>query len=191
MSSDERSPGESSHRTAGTEFLPPGSTVESVECVRCSAPIRRDDLFCEHCGTDQTAPAPWSVEILADRAWFERIGTLGVAFPAGRAVIRLEFVADQVTIGRTSASRRSSPDIDFTDGLADPGVSHHHAVIRRVAPGRFEVVDLGSTNGTTINDDQEPIGPHAPVVLGAGDRIRLGAWTTIVLNPPRTGGAAR
>jgi hypothetical protein len=190
MTSDGGAAGQPSHRTAGTEFLPAGPTVESVECLRCSASIRRDDLFCEHCGADQAAPAPWSIEVSADRAWFDRIGARGVAFPIGRAPTRLEFVDDQITIGRASSSRRSFPDIDLSGGLGDPGVSHHHAVIRRLDSDRFEVVDLGSTNGTTVNDDRESIPPHAPVVVGPGDHIRVGAWTTIVLNPPRTGGAA-
>ena len=126
---------------------------------------------------------------MADRAVFDRLGTQGVAFPDGRAVTRLEFVVDQVTIGRTSASRSAFPDIDLSGGLADPGVSHHHALIRRLARGRFEVVDVGSTNGTTINDGHAPMRPHTPLVVDAGDRIRLGAWTTIVLCPPKFSGA--
>jgi hypothetical protein len=36
-------------------------------------------------------------------------------------------------------------------------------------------------NGTTLNDDPTPVGTEAPVSLADGDRIRLGAWTTITL----------
>jgi pSer/pThr/pTyr-binding forkhead associated (FHA) protein len=184
------SSGESSDRVSGTEPLQAGSTVESAECLRCSAPVRWDDLFCEACGTDQSAAAPWTVEIIADRAVFERLGTPDVVFPAGRAATRFEFLADQVAIGRTSAFRNSFPDIDLSGGLADPGVSHHHALIRRTDRNRFELVDLGSTNGTTINDGRDPIRPHTPVAVGAGDRIRLGAWTTIVLGPQKISGTS-
>jgi pSer/pThr/pTyr-binding forkhead associated (FHA) protein len=47
------------------------------------------------------------------------------------------------------------------------------------------VQDLGSTNGTTINDGADPIDADAPVPLGDGDRIHLGAWTTITLRAQR------
>jgi hypothetical protein len=43
------------------------------------------------------------------------------------------------------------------------------------------VVDCGSANGTTINDDPTPIQPDTPVTLAEGDRVHLGAWTTITI----------
>jgi hypothetical protein len=180
--------GDSSDRVGGTEPLPAGSIVDSIACVRCSQLIRPEDRFCESCGTDQSAAAAltWSVEILTDRSWFDRLGSAGVQFPAGRPVARLEIAADQVTIGRASASRDANPDIDLSGHLADPGVSHHHAIVRRLDPSRFEVVDLGSTNGTMINDANESVPPHTPTPIVPGDRIRLGAWTTIVIYPSGT-----
>jgi hypothetical protein len=42
-------------------------------------------------------------------------------------------------------------------------------------------VDPGSANGTRINDGNEPIAVNVPVPVGAGDRIHIGAWTTITL----------
>lgn len=174
---------EPSDRIEGTETLPAGSSLDSVACVRCSAPMWSGDRFCESCGTDQAAAPRWSIEIVADRDWFDRLGAAGISFPHGRPVARLELAVDQVTIGRASASRNSSPDVDLSAGLADPGVSHQHAVIRRISATRFEVVDLGSTNGTTLNDASESLPPHAATPVDAGDRIRLGAWTTIVVGP--------
>jgi pSer/pThr/pTyr-binding forkhead associated (FHA) protein len=92
----------------------------------------------------------------------------------------LVFDADEITVGRRSESRAIAPDVDLSGDLADPGVSHAHAVIRRDgASGTYSVVDLGSTNGTTLNDDEESIRPHELVLLKSGDRIHVGAWTTI------------
>ena len=48
----------------------------------------------------------------------------------------------------------------------------------------FVLVDLGSTNGTTINDDPAPIPEGQPVPVHDGDRIHLGAWTTITIVAP-------
>jgi hypothetical protein len=50
--------------------------------------------------------------------------------------------------------------------------------------GGWAVVDPGSTNGTTLNDDPEPIGNDVAVPVGDGDRIHVGAWTTIIVRAP-------
>ena len=50
----------------------------------------------------------------------------------------------------------------------DPGASRQHATIRRTDSG-FLLTDLGSTNGTLVND--QPIQEH---VLQDGDRITIG-----------------
>jgi pSer/pThr/pTyr-binding forkhead associated (FHA) protein len=56
-----------------------------------------------------------------------------------------------------------------------------HAVLLAQADGSWAVLDPGSTNGTTINDDPIPIRTNVPIPLADGDRIHLGAWTTITL----------
>jgi pSer/pThr/pTyr-binding forkhead associated (FHA) protein len=43
------------------------------------------------------------------------------------------------------------------------------------------VVDQNSTNGTTVNGSDEPIQPFVPVPLQDGDRVHVGAWTTITV----------
>ena len=53
--------------------------------------------------------------------------------------------------------------------LADPGASRQHARIVREAAG-FVLIDLGSTNGTLVND--AAVTEHA---LRDGDRITIGA----------------
>ncbi len=53
----------------------------------------------------------------------------------------------------------------------DPKSSSHHAEIRPEGQG-YSVIDLGSTNGTFINEQR--IQPHIPHLLAAGDRVRIG-----------------
>jgi hypothetical protein len=53
--------------------------------------------------------------------------------------------------------------------LTDPGVSRTHAEVRR-ENGRWVITDLGSTNGTRVNDSS-----IATWVLGEGDRITVGS----------------
>jgi pSer/pThr/pTyr-binding forkhead associated (FHA) protein len=56
-----------------------------------------------------------------------------------------------------------------------------HAVLRRQADGSYAVLDLGSTNGTLLNDDPSPLAAGVEAPLGDGDVIRLGAWTTVTV----------
>ena len=49
--------------------------------------------------------------------------------------------------------------------------------------------DLGSTNGTMVNDDPTPIAPQLAIPLADGDRVRVGAWTTITVRRRPVSGA--
>lgn len=51
------------------------------------------------------------------------------------------------------AGEESSIGRDHTNALAinDRPVSRRHCAIRKLAPGRFEIRDLGSRNGTAVN----------------------------------------
>jgi pSer/pThr/pTyr-binding forkhead associated (FHA) protein len=76
-------------------------------------------------------------------------------------------------------------DVEFRIGRqeagGDPAVSRLHAVILPDGDA-YVIVDKGSTNGTRINDDPVPIAPNVPSPLSEGDRVYLGAWTTITLH---------
>jgi pSer/pThr/pTyr-binding forkhead associated (FHA) protein len=41
------------------------------------------------------------------------------------------------------------PDNDVI--VAEPGVSEQHAELRRTAPGRYTIIDVGSRSGTYVN----------------------------------------
>lgn len=76
--------------------------------------------------------------------------------PTGDRVPLGEYV---VSVGRAS---------DCTIVLADPNVSRHHAEIRPAGDG-FLVADLGSTNGTKVNEAR--VTEHH---LRDGDEVRFG-----------------
>jgi hypothetical protein len=128
--------------------------------------------------------------VRADRAWFEEVrrrdgpDAAAVDFPRYCPDRRFELAGDQVAIGRRSRSRGTAPEIDLSGPPLDPGVSAQHALLLARPDGGWELVDLDSTNGTSIGDRTEPIPPHTPVPLADGDRIRLGAWTTITVERP-------
>ena len=79
----------------------------------------------------------------------------------------------RLTVGRMGAADRT--DI----GLQDPTISSRHAmIVVDAASGAVIVEDSGSTNGTFVND--EHIGFNGKRDLRDGDRVRFGAFTTIV-----------
>ena len=66
----------------------------------------------------------------------------------------------------------------------DDGISRRHAKVCLAPDGKFQVVDLGSTNGVVLNDSDQPIAPNVAVPIKGGDRLYLGAWTRIVFRGP-------
>lgn len=78
--------------------------------------------------------------------------------PYGRAILG----PASMTIGR-------SPDNQLV--VNDPQASSHHAQIYPGGQG-YLLVDLGSTNGTFVNEQR--LISHSPRILNAGDVIRVG-----------------
>jgi FHA domain-containing protein len=139
---------------------------------------------------DGDAPATgaaWRAVASADKAYFGRMQALagpdadGVTFPPFCPERRFPLVGKQFLIGRRSRSRGIEPQIDLTGPPEDPGVSHAHAILLAQDGGGWAVVDLDSANGTYLNDSEDPIESNLPVPVSAGDRIHVGAWTTLTL----------
>jgi hypothetical protein len=83
-----------------------------------------------------------------------------------------------LTGGRLAVGRAGSAErIDIA--LQDPTISSRHAALFvDAASGTVTLEDTGSTNGTFVND--EHIGFNGRRDLRDGDRVRFGAYTTIV-----------
>ncbi|MEV4680253.1 FHA domain-containing protein [Streptomyces kurssanovii] len=135
----------------------------------------------------QAAPAGWTAVVGPDREYFmammQRSGpeATGLNLPAYSPEQHLPLTGGQITIGRRRQSTGESPDIDLSVPPEDPGVSHQHAVLVQQPDGSWAVVDQNSTNGTTLNGAEDPIQPYVPVPLNDGDRVHVGAWTTITV----------
>jgi hypothetical protein len=131
--------------------------------------------------------AGWVAVVAPDREYFmAMMGRSGpeaasLNLPAYSPEQQHPLTGGQVTIGRRRNSTGECPDIDLSRSPEDPGVSHRHATIAQQPDGSWAVIDQDSTNGTTINGAEEPIRPFAPVPLREGDRVHVGAWTTITV----------
>lgn len=165
-------------------------------CAHCGEP--RSGRFCEACGWDADLPAPpppppappprtWTAVVRADREWFDEVvrregpdaGTL--QFPPFVPERRFALTGAQLTIGRRSRSRGIDPEIDLSGPPTDPGVSALHAVLLAQPDGTWHIVDLDSTNGTTVGRGTRTIPPNTGIPLADGGVVRLGAWTTITI----------
>jgi hypothetical protein len=118
--------------------------------------MKRGDLKVESELTEETgpapaeAPAPSPTPAPSSQGGPARLVLDGKEVPIDR---------DTMVIGRLQGSEVE---------IEDPGASRRHAEIRKDGT-EFVLVDLGSTNGTLVNDS-----PVSEQVLQDGDRITIG-----------------
>jgi hypothetical protein len=183
-----------------------------VPCPNCGTPRTGNWRFCEDCGFDHTTgkvptvdsepvtqatatPATggpparpvtgqWTATVGPDRVYFDANAIEGVEFPADAGTRTMSLPAPQVRIGRKSRSKGTDPELDLSAEPLDPGVSHSHALLTLNIDGVWLVSDLGSTNGTYVNDEAKPLTAGQTRTLADGDRVHVGAWTTITLHAP-------
>jgi hypothetical protein len=179
-------------------------------CPNCGTPRTGAWRFCEDCGYDHTTgkvptldvpppltttggstpsarPAPagrWTATVGPDRTYFDANAIEGVEFPVDVKAREVDLPAPQVRIGRKSRSKGTDPELDLSAEPLDPGVSHNHALLTLNIEGVWLVSDLGSTNGTYVNDEAHPLTAGQSRTLTDGDRVHVGAWTTITLHAP-------
>ena len=81
--------------------------------------------------------------------------------------------ADDLVIGRPDPKTGTVPDVSLE---YEDAVSRRHARVYSDG-GQVFLEDLGSTNGTKLNNNA--IAPHQPIPLKAGDKIQVGERTEI------------
>lgn len=174
------------------------SVSENI-CPICQNSNELDAVVCDHCGaaledpfldpgartkrTDMTRQVlesirDWSV----DEATVPHNG-IAVYVEGTSAPVHVDFKGEFV-IGR-----RAGSTAEVTENLLDLsplggyglGLSRRHAVIRRAEHG-YEVLDLGSVNGTWLDDKR--LDPQKYYPLASGSHLRLGSMRLYVLYRP-------
>jgi len=79
---------------------------------------------------------------------------------------------DETTIGRADPVTGILPDIDLTPVDTNRSVSRRHAKIIHAHDGYHVLEEVGTVNGTYVNDQRIPTG--VPVALHDGDQIKIG-----------------
>ena len=142
--------------TAGASQAPaPSSAHEEHTCMVCGYTNQNRAHFCGRCGASLAGRPPGKLQVL---------GPNGVLWE--RRVTENPF-----NIGRRSLSRQIFPHLDLTYNDPAAYISRQHARIVADAGGYF-LEDLGSANGTFLNDRRLP--PGVPTRMRNGDRVRIG-----------------
>lgn len=139
-------------------------------------------------GDPATGPAGgWVAVVRADGAWYERSkqrngpDIAAITFPAYYPERRFPLIGPEMLIGKRDDRNGIAPQIDLRINPEDLGISRSQAILRETPDGGWEVIDIGSTNGTTLDDSDTPLVEFTPAALTEGSRIHIGAWTTITV----------
>lgn len=158
-----------------------------IKCGECGSNEMEGTLYCSECGNSllvileqSTAQLPFT-DSMSDPV---PPSLLGQDFGAVSEAKRVMFVIpssgrrvfleleEEIRVGRKDVERQVMPELDLTtDRGSDFGVSRLHASIQSQNRG-VVLVDLGSTNGTLLNNYRLP--PDLPYPLHNGDEIRFG-----------------
>ena len=129
--------------------------AQPKRCPDCHAQNRSRARFCRKCGRSFVGILPARLRI---------IQPLGVSW-------EMPIGGDTMLIGRHSEPEGLVPDLDLAFYDPDAYVSRRHATITRNGH-HYELIDLGSDNGTSVNDVRLPA--HAAHTLRNGDQIQIG-----------------
>lgn len=177
------------------------AAMENVKiCLSCQHINPTESYECNKCGAPLAAllPVPTTVAIPDRSIRFAppesvlrlartQIGSLILVVVGHEQPIILTG-SEQVTLGRYNPGE-TMPSIDLTPYNADLlGVSRQHARIRR-SENRYIIEDVGSTNGTWVNEIR--LKPHQFYEIENGALIRLGqlglyAYFEAVASPEET-----
>lgn len=168
-----------------------------VKCSICSYRLQPGTSSCRECGfclSDDPSLftlllSEEKVSALQADPWSRADGCENAQLPTAVRMLRLTVARDarqvlfplpidEICLGRYDGSRGAFPDLDLApDGGFVKGVSRQHAKILQTGNSVF-VEDVGSANGTFLND--ECIKPYLLYPLRAGDTLQLGRLELLV-----------
>jgi hypothetical protein len=166
-----------------------GATPEApaeARCPECGEPVLA--RFCESCGYDveagvPAAAAPLTLVLGADKAhWDRMVGSGEPAFPTESPTLTFLLDGEKAMLGRIRSGAPVDVDLALTGAAGDPAVSHHQCEFVREG-GNWTVRDAGSSNGTWVNDATAPLAEGVTHTLVPGDRLFVGAWTCLTVQP--------
>lgn len=147
----------------------------TLECKSCGAIL--NDFPTDLVSVPEMPNAPVrDIETYLDTAQIPD-GGLGIHIPGAPKAYYL-YVYKELIIGRpTDATFDSVLDLSEL-GAYTMGVSRRHVKIQRT-PNGFDVVDLGSRNGTWLNGER--LEPNKPYPFASGAELRIGKMQLLIV----------
>jgi hypothetical protein len=166
-------------------------------CTVCKRKNEREAMVCIHCGASLEAN-PIGTSEISSTAEVQTIvmGRMGellaneTLIPNGNIAMYLAGTSDPIfvssenefVIGRKVGEEIPESFLDLAKwGGYQLGLSKRHATIRR-AQNAYEAIDLSSSNGTWLNDEQ--LIPGKPYPIASGSHLRLAKMRLFVLYRP-------
>ena len=156
-----------------------------IRCKDCGASQYEGTLYCSECGRDliqdsklvtdvlpfsefaHKPPPPPVSELEVETPSDEKQITFVIPSSRHRYIIPLE---KEINIGRAFEDTLKNLDLSADNGI-ELGVSRTHAVLQWSNQG-IVIMDLGSTNGTFLNNHHLPA--NKPYPIQSGDELRFG-----------------
>ena len=156
--------------------------IEAIHCIHCGAALDGSPGDGEHRTktTDMQALTPEMIkEWVLKNAKEAVIPETGIAFYVdGHSMPAYIDPNGEFVLGRkVGESSELLLDLAPFAGYS-LGVSRRHVVVRRTMDG-YEILDLGSVNGTWLNEER--LVPHHAYPLPSGSHLRLGRMRLLVL----------
>ncbi len=158
-----------------------------VVCKNCGEKQEQDNIFCANCGAkliedEGLRTMPINPELGGLKTNRLRNSATLATQPAGSARLNLHIIRSgqilplggpgEYIVGRVSQGQSILPDIDLEPYSAyESGVSRLHVRIK-IDEEAIWITDLGSANGTRVNNQK--LAPHQDYPLSDKDVVRLG-----------------
>ena len=163
-------------------------------CPACKESNELEAIVCGHCGAmledpfiDPGAKTANMPAVVPEISRYWSINEAAVPDQGIAVYVEGEFNPAYIdSRGEFVIGRRVETTSDIPEGLLDlsqsggysQGLSRKHATIRRTEHG-YEILDLGSVNGTWLNDER--LVPHKYYPLVSRSHLRLGGMRLFVL----------
>ena len=159
------------------------SHIMNLICPSCEKVNNPDAVFCAHCGyafsdkSNTTVIVPNKSYKVPDASQLSHLIDLHpdalILYIVGRKQPMIVKTNADIVLGRHGKDdTEDKPDVDFTDFDGHIlGVSRKHAIIHLTDDG-YSIEDLGSSNGTFVNEQR--IQPNTRREVASGDLLRIG-----------------